>query len=109
MTAQPAPFSAFLVGILLFAPGVTFLAAVQVIATAQADVALTVLAVILVVVINVLLVWLPIVLYFVAPGKTGRSLMAFNGWLRAHGHILAVSVLLMAGAVLVGNGIYGLA
>ena len=84
LTAQPAPFSAFLVGILLFAPaGVTFLAAVQVIATAKADVALTVLAVILVVVINVVLVWLPIVLYFLAPEKTGRSLMAFNGWLRA--------------------------
>jgi hypothetical protein len=109
MTARPAPFSAFLVGILLFAPGVTFLAAVQVIATAQADVALTILAVILVVVINVLLVWLPIALYFLAPVKTGRGLTAFNGWLRAHGHTLAVSVLLVAGAVLVGNGVYGLA
>jgi Sap, sulfolipid-1-addressing protein len=109
MTARPAPFSAFLVGMLLFAPGVTFLAAVQVIATAQADVAETILAVILVVVLNVLLVWLPIVLYFLAPARTGRNLMAFNGWLGAHGHLLAVWVLLVVGAILVGNGIYGLA
>jgi Sap, sulfolipid-1-addressing protein len=108
MTAQPAPLTAFLVGILLFAPGVTFLAAVQVIATARADTAQTIVAVILVVVINVLLVWLPIVLYFLAPEKTGRNLMAFNGWLRAHSHVLAVSLLLVVGAILVGNGIYGL-
>ena len=37
MVADPAPLSAFLVGLLVFAPGVTFLAAVQVIATARAE------------------------------------------------------------------------
>ena len=35
MIADPAPGSAFAVGLLLFAPGITFIAAVQVIATAK--------------------------------------------------------------------------
>ena len=59
MVANPAPRSAFLVGILVFAPGVSFIAALQVIATAKASVDLTVLATVIVVIINVLLVWLP--------------------------------------------------
>ena len=66
------------------------------------------MALIVVVVINVLFVWLPIVLYLVAPGVTTRYLTAFNGWLRAHGKAILVWVLIVAGAIMVGNGIYGL-
>lgn len=109
MVANPAPLSAFLVGLLIFAPGITFLAALQVIATSSADVALTALALIIVVVLNVLLVWLPITLYMVFPGLTTRYLTAFNGWLRAHGQAVLVGVLVVAGGIMVGNGIYGLA
>jgi hypothetical protein len=108
MAANPSPRSAFFVGALVFAPGATFLAALQVIATARASVRLTVLAVIVVVVLNVLLVWLPIVLYVLAPDLTTRYLAAFNGWLRVHGRTVICSVLVVAGAILIGNGIYGL-
>jgi hypothetical protein len=108
MVADPAPLSAFLVGLLIFAPGVTFLAAVQVIATARASLDLTVLALIIVVVINVLLVWLPIVLHLIFPGATTRYLTAFNGWLRAHGKVILVCVLVAVGGIMVVNGIYGL-
>ena len=108
MIADPAPVSAFLVGVIVFAPGITFLAALQVIATARASDGLTVLALIIVVVINVLLVWLPIVLHMVAPGITTRYLVAFNGWLRAHGKIILTVVIFAAGLIMVGNGIYGL-
>ena len=108
MVADPAPLSAFLVGILIFAPGVSFLAAVQVIATARASLDLTVIALIVVVVINVLLVWLPILLHIAAPETTTRYLTAFNGWLRAHGKVILVCVLVAVGGIMVGNGIYGL-
>jgi hypothetical protein len=108
MVANPAPWSAFLVGLLIFAPGVTFLAALQVIATSSADPELTAVALIIVVVINALLVWLPIVLYLIAPGLTGRYLTAFNGWLRAHGKTVLVGVFVVVGLIMVGNGIYGL-
>jgi hypothetical protein len=108
MVADPAPLSAFVVGLLVFAPGVTFIAALQVIATAGADLELTAIAVIVVVVINVLLVWLPLIFYLVAPGITTRRLAAFNGWLRANGSTILVGVLAVAGAIMVINGIYGL-
>jgi hypothetical protein len=109
MVADPAPMSAFLVGILVFAPGVSFLAAVQVIATARASLDLTVVALIIVVVINVLLVWLPILFHLIFPGATTRRLTAFNGWLRAHGKLILICVLVAVGGIMVINGIYGLA
>jgi Sap, sulfolipid-1-addressing protein len=107
MVADPAPLSAFLVGVLVFAPGVSFIAALQVIATAGADFELTAVAVLIVVSINVLLVWLPLVLYLVAPGFTVRHLTAFNGWLRAHGSAVLAWVLVAAGGIMVFDGIYG--
>jgi Sap, sulfolipid-1-addressing protein len=109
MAASPAPLSAFLVGVLVFAPGATFLAALQVIATSQSSLELTAVAVLIVVAINVLLVWLPIVVHVVAPDRTSRYLTAFNGWLLAHGRTILVVLLLVVGAIMVGNGIYGLA
>jgi hypothetical protein len=109
MVADPAPHSAFLVGILVFAPGVSFLAAVQVIATARASFDLTLIALIIVVVINVLLVWLPIVFHLLFPEATTRYLTAFNGWLRAHGKVILIGVLAAVGGIMVVNGIYGLA
>jgi hypothetical protein len=108
LAANPAPMSAFLVGVLVFAPGATFLAALQVIATARASVELTVLAVVIVVVINALLVWVPIMLHALVPEATTRYLTMFNGWLRAHGKTLLAGVLIVVGAIMVGNGIYGL-
>ena len=109
MVGDPAPLSAFLVGLLVFAPGVTFIAALQVIATSQADPEQTALAVILVVVINVLLVWLPITLHLMAPKATERRLTAFNLWLRANGRTVLAGVLVVAGGIMVFDGIYGLA
>lgn len=108
MVADPAPLSAFAVGLLVFAPGITFIAALQVIATTSADLKLTALAVLVVVVINVILVWLPITLHLIAPKATERYLTAFNGWLRAHGSAVLVGVLVAIGGIMIFNGIYGL-
>jgi hypothetical protein len=49
------------------------------------------------------------VLHIVAPEPTTRYLTAFNSWLRAHGQTVLVWVLAVAGGVMIGNGIYGLA
>jgi len=109
MIARPAPATAFVVGVIVFGPSLTFLAALQVIATAEATVGLTAVAVAIVVVITVLLVWLPLVLYLVAPELTTRRLTAFNGWLRAQATRLIVAVLTVVGAIMIGVGAYGLA
>ncbi|HEY1640423.1 MAG TPA: GAP family protein [Streptosporangiaceae bacterium] len=106
--ARPGPLAAFVTGIFVFTPSASFIAAVQVIATARASVAYSAIGLAVVVVINVTLVWLPFVLFLVRPEATTRRLKAFNGWLRAHGHSLIAGALIVAGAVLTGNGIYGL-
>jgi hypothetical protein len=108
MTASPSKRSAFAVGVLLFAPGLTFIGALQVIATSRADIALTALAVVVVVLIDAGLIWLPLVLHLVAPGPTERNLKAFNGWLRAHSSTLLTAALILAGVILVVSGSYGL-
>ena len=108
LVSSPAPLTAAVAGMLVFGPGVTFIAAVQVIATARAGVPLSALGLAIVIVINVAFVWLPFLAYLAAPALTTRKLTAFNAWLRARGRILLMLVLLVAGAVLTVNGLLGL-
>lgn len=108
LVANPSPLTAFAAGLIVFAPGVTFIAAVQVVATARAGIPLSALGLLIVVVLNVALVWVPIVAYLVAPERTGRALTAFNAWLRAHGHLILALVLAVAGALLTVNGLTNL-
>ena len=108
LVASPAPMTAFVAGVLIFMPAVTFVAAIKVIATARAGIPLSALGLVMVIVINVAFVWLPFVAYLAAPGLTTRMLAAFNAWLRAHGRLLLILALLVAGAVLTVNGLLGL-
>ena len=108
LVSSPSPLSAVVVGLLVFGPGVTFIAAVQVIATARAGIPLSALGLVIVVVINAAFIWLPFLAYLAAPELTTRKLTAFNGWLRAHGRILPSLALLVAGVILVVNGLAGL-
>jgi hypothetical protein len=108
MIANPSPGTAFIVGVLVFSPSVTFIAAIQAIATARASLELSAIALSIVVVLNVLLVWLPILAHLVAPGWTSRTLTAFNGWLRAHGRIIVAVAAAVTGAILTVNGLTGL-
>ena len=79
MIANPAPASAFAVGLLLFAPGITFIAALQVIATANASIESTTVAIILVVIINAAFVWLPLL---AAPDRARPDHEAPDGFQR---------------------------
>ena len=108
LTARPRPLTAFLTGLLVFAPSVGFIAAVQVIATSHASDAVEAGALAMVVVIDVVLVWLPLVVYLIAPGRTVRALKASNAWLSANRHPLTAGGLIILGAILVANGITGL-
>ena len=108
LVSSPAPVTAFVAGVLVFLPALTFIAAIQVIATARAGLPLSALGLAIVIVINVGFVWLPFLAYLAAPGLTTRKLTAFNAWLRARGRILLVLALLVAGAVLTVDGLLGL-
>jgi Sap, sulfolipid-1-addressing protein len=109
LISRPRPGTAFAVGILVFVPSASFLAAIQVIATARASLLASAAALALVVFIIVTFVWLPFILHLVWPEATARGLSAFTGWLRAHGSALAIGALLVAGVLLVAQGIAGLA
>jgi hypothetical protein len=109
IVARPNPVAAFVAGLVLFAPSATFIAAVQVIATANADIPVTVLALVIVVVVTVLIVWLPLLAYLAAPNATTRRLNLLNGWLRARGRMLVIGGLTVGGIVLIVNGALGLA
>jgi hypothetical protein len=109
LIAAPSPRTAFVSGLLLFAPGATFIAAVQVIATARAGVPVTALGLATVVIITVLVVWLPLVAYLAAPDATTRRLKSLNGWLRVNGRMLLTAGLAIAAVALIVNGALGVA
>jgi hypothetical protein len=109
LTASPSPRAAFVAGLLLFAPSATFIAAVQVIATANQGIPITTAAVLIVVIVTVAIVWLPLLTYLAFPEATTRVLGAANEWLSLHGRLLAIGALWAGGVVLVVNGALGLA
>jgi hypothetical protein len=108
-TARPRPLTGFLAGLLLFAPSTTFFAAVQVIATSKSSVPLTIAAMVIAVALTAAAAWLPLVTYLAVPGATTRTLGAANAWLAAHGQMLVVTALTIAGTALVIDGAVGLA
>jgi threonine/homoserine/homoserine lactone efflux protein len=108
LTMDPRPRTAFLVGLLLFAPSASFIAAVQVVATANEGIPLTAAALVVIVVLTVLTVWLPLLTYLAAPDVTTRTLRSGNEWLRTHGRRLAILALWAAGVWLTVNGALGL-
>ena len=109
LTAQPSPRTAFTAGLIVFAPSVTFLAAVQVIATAGTRPLVTAIGLLIVVNVCLLVVWLPLFGYFAAPSATTGMLKSCNDWLRAHGREVTAWALVIGGVALVVNGALGLA
>ncbi len=108
LTASPSPRTAFVLGLLLFAPSATFIAAVQVIATANEGVPITVAAVVVVVILTAATVWLPLLGYLAYPASTTRLLRRANEWLRVRGPVLVIGALWIAGVLLVVDGALGL-
>jgi threonine/homoserine/homoserine lactone efflux protein len=108
MIARPGPKEAFFVGILVYSPSLTFVAAVQTVATSTDSVAESAGVLVLLIVITLLCVWVPYVLYLLAPERTGRILRSFNAWLRTHAHQIVVGALFLGGLVITIDGITGL-
>jgi hypothetical protein len=109
LSARPTPRTAFLAGVVVFGPSLTFIAAVQVVATAKASVAATVGALALIFVLTLSFAWIPLIAYLIAPDSTVRKLRAFEGWLRGHGKQVLVGAVGLVGVVLVIQGIVHLA
>ena len=108
LISRPGAKTAFIVGLLVYTPSLTFIAAVQVVATAQQSLPASIAVLALVIVITVAFAWLPLMLYLLAPDRTARLLRGTERWVRSHGYVLAVAALLIGGIVLTINGILGL-
>jgi MFS family permease len=107
LTAEPGVKEAFLLGLVVFAPSATFIAAVQVVATGKESTAIAVLDLIVIIVITLAFVWLPFLLFLFMPDQTTRLLHRLNAWMRAHGHDLLLGALVVAGLALTINGLIG--
>jgi hypothetical protein len=108
LSARQTPLAAFAVGVLMFGPSLTFLAAVQVIATARTSLADTIGAMAMVVLLTVAFAWLPLVAYAVAPRRTVSLLRSADGWTKRHGRTLLISAIALIGVLLAIQGIIGL-
>jgi len=109
LISRPGAKTAFIVGVLVYTPSLTFVAAVQAVATAKQSLPASVVALALVIVITVAFAWLPLMLYLLTPDGTARLLRSLERWLRSHGYVLTVAALLIAGVLLTINGILGVA
>jgi len=109
LTSMPSVRTAFAAGVLIFAPSATFIAAVQVVATAQAGIPVTALTLVIIILLTCMVVWLPLLAYLAAPGATTRMLKAVNDWIRLHAKRLGLYALALCGVILIVNGSLGVA
>jgi hypothetical protein len=108
LISRPSPLTAVLVGILLFYPSPGLIAAVQAIGTSGDSLGLEALGMALVVLVDVLVIWVPLLVYLIAPDATTRALRAFDDWLRAHKRTITIAGLAAVGIILIVNGGLGL-
>lgn len=108
LSAEPRPLTAFVAGLLIFGPSLTFIAAVQVVATSKASVTATVGAMAMIIVLTLAFAWIPLVAYLIAPKFTVRKLSEFEAWLRRHGKAVLAGAVGLVGVLLVIQGIAGL-
>jgi hypothetical protein len=109
LSAEPKALTAFAAGILVFGPGVAFIAAVQVVATAKASLLATIAAMAMIIVITLTLAWLPLVTYLIAPRVTTNALRQFEAWLKRYRKAVLAGALGVIGVILVIQGAVGLA
>jgi len=109
LTARPRPIAAFAVGVVMFGPSLTFIAAVDAVATANASLAGTIAAMAMIIVLTVAFAWLPLVAYLITPAGTIKMLQALEAWLKRHGKTALTVAVGLVGVILVIQGITGLA
>ena len=98
----------FVVGIAMYTPSPTYLAALEVVGSSKLSTAATSLWIIIVVVLLLITIEIPILLYWLAPGWTVPRLSAVNDWLARNGRNFFAIVLAVLGVWEVTRGLVGL-
>jgi hypothetical protein len=99
----------FVVGLAMYTPSPTYIAALDVVGGTKMSTAAAIGWVVLIVVLVLITIEIPIVLYFLAPGWTIPKLEALNRWLDRNGRTLIVYVLVVLGVWQIVDGLVGLA
>jgi hypothetical protein len=108
LLGRGSPRIAFVVGVLLSFPGVSYLAGLSHIDKLEAGVAPTVLLVIGFCLMQQLLLEVPLVGYILRPEGTQRAVDGFRAWLGRNGRRAGIWVAVVLGVLLVIRGIAGL-
>jgi len=98
----------FLVGMAMYTPSPTYLAALETVGSANLSSAEAAAWVVLVVVLVLITIEIPILLYVFAPGWTVPKLTALDEWLDVNGRRLFVVVLAALGVWEIVSGVVGL-
>jgi hypothetical protein len=108
LLGRGSPRVAFVVGLLLSFPGVSYLTGLNHIHRLDAAALPTVLLVVGFCLVQQLLLELPLAGYFVAPEKTGEAVEGFRAWLGRNGRLAGIIVATVLGSLLLIRGITGL-
>ena len=108
LLGRGSPRIAFVVGLLLSFPGVSYLTGLSHIDKLEAGVAPTVLLVIAFCLIQQLLLEVPLVGYILKPEATQGAVDGFRDWLARNGRRAGIWVAVVLGALLIVRGIAGL-
>lgn len=108
LLGRGSPRVAFVVGLLLSFPGVSYLTALNHIHKLDAAAAPTALIVIAFCLVQQLLLEVPLAGYLFAPQRTERAVKGFRGWLARNGRQAGIIVAAVLGALVLIRGIAGL-
>lgn len=108
LLGRGSPRVAFVVGLLLSFPGVSYLAGLTHIHKLDVAALPTTLLVIAFCLIQQLFLEVPLAGYFIAPERTGEAVERFRAWLSRNGRQVGIIVAAVLGALLLIRGIAGL-
>jgi hypothetical protein len=108
LLGRGSPRAAFVVGLLLSFPGVSYLSGLNHIHKLDAAALPTALLVIAFCLVQQLLLELPLAGYFVAPERTAEAVEGFRAWLARNGRQAGIIVAVVLGALVLIRGIAGL-
>jgi hypothetical protein len=106
--ASSGLLAVFVVGVAMYTPSPTYLAALDIVAGTKMSAPAAVAWVLILVVLVLITIELPILLYFLAPDWTIPKLQAVNTWLGRNGRALLVYVLAGLGIWQIVDGLVGL-
>jgi Sap, sulfolipid-1-addressing protein len=108
LLGRGSPRIAFVVGLLLSFPGVSYLTGLNHIHKLDLAAAPTALIVIAFCLVQQMLLELPLAGYFVAPERTEQAVRGFRAWLARNGRAAGIVVAAVLGALVLIRGIAGL-